>query len=264
MIDALRRRALGLVVIVLAVVVWQVVALARPNPYAPSPEALLGRFHEDWLSGPANRLFLSDQFIDNVGPTVHRLAFGWAIGVVVGLLAGGLIASSKRLRYLVDPLTRLGMSTPAPALLPIAIALFGLGGGMKVFFIAFGTVWPVLINTVAGLRDVDEYVINVGRSLRLSPVDEWLHVRIPLAMPRIMSGIRIGTNAAVLLIAVAELYASTSGIGFVIVRTQRDFDVIGTWSAILMLCLIGVVANALLAAFDHRIMHWYHQRRRQS
>lgn len=251
-------RLLGrLPIIVVAVVAWNVVAEAMSSPFFPSLGVIADRFLADWLSGPAARLFLSEQFTDNAVPTLGRLAGGWALGAVVGVAIGTIVATLPRVGAALEPIIRLGMSVPAPALLPLAIAFFGLGDGGKIFFIAFGAVWPVIINTTIGLRNADPAVLNSGRSLVLPPLTWFLRVRLPLASPQIMSGLRVSVNAAVLLIIVAELYAATSGIGFLIVRTQRNFDFVGTWSGIFLLALVGIACNALFAVIERRVMRWH-------
>lgn len=265
---ALRRRGVGragravmriagrLPLLVLAMVAWELAAPVIASPFFPPLSTIVGRFVDDWFSGPWSRLFLSDQFLVHAVPTLGRLAAGWVIGASLGMVIGSLIALLPRLGAAIEPVARFGMSVPAPALLPIALAFFGLGHGGKVFFIAFGAIWPVIVNTAAGLRGADPLALASARSLVLPRTTFFLGVRLPLASPQIMSGLRVSVNAAVLLIVVAELYAATSGIGFFIVTTQRSFATVGTWSGIALLALVGIACNALFAAAERRIMHW--------
>lgn len=242
--------------LLVAIIVWEIAASLVDSPFFPSLSRIAGRFTSDWLSGPVSQLFLSDAFFANAVPTLGRLGSGWAIGAALGIAIGSVIALLPRLGATVEPLVRFGMSVPAPALLPIAIAFFGLGDGGKIFFIAFGAIWPVIVNTAAGLRGADPMALASARSLVLPPATAFFRVRLPLASPQIMSGLRVSVNAAVLLIVVAELYAATSGIGFFIVSTQRNFDTVGTWSGIALLALVGIVCNALFALAERRIMRW--------
>lgn len=251
-----RNQLIRIPAILVALALWQVGATALDSAYFPPFLTIADRFVNDWFSGPWQQAFLSDGFLTNATPTLLRLLLGWLVGTVLGVLIGSMIAMIPRLGAALDPLVRFGMSMPAPALLPIALALFGLGTGGKVFFIAFGAIWPVIIGTAAGLRDADPVVLNSARSLVLGRVRMFFQVRIPLASPQIMSGIRVSVNAAVLLIVVAELYATTSGVGFQIVITQRSFDVVGTWSGIFLLALIGIVANGLYVLVESRVMRW--------
>lgn len=250
-------RFLGrLPLLIVAIVVWEIAAPLVDSPFFPSLSRIAGRFASDWLSGPVAQLLLSDAFFANAVPTLGRLSAGWAIGAALGIAIGSVIALLPRLGATVEPLVRFGMSVPAPALLPIAIAFFGLGDGGKIFFIAFGAIWPVIVNTAAGLRGADPMALASARSLVLPRATAFFRVRLPLASPQIMSGLRVSVNAAVLLIVVAELYAATSGVGFFIVSTQRNFDTVGTWSGIALLALVGIVCNALFALAERRIMRW--------
>jgi len=253
---ALSRFAIRLPVVVLAVLVWQFAATALDTPYFPPLTDIVTRFVSDWLSGPWYQAFLSSAFLENAVPTFGRLLAGWAIGAAVGVAIGSIIALLPRVGAALEPVVRFGMSVPAPALLPLAIAFYGLGDGGKVFFIAFGAIWPVIIGTAAGLRGADPVALASARSLVLPPATSFFRVRIPLASPQIMSGLRVSVNAAVLLIIVAELYATTSGIGFLIVTTQRNFDIVGTWSGIFLLALLGIVCNGLFALIERRVMRW--------
>jgi ABC-type nitrate/sulfonate/bicarbonate transport system permease component len=254
--DPVLRFLTRLPALILGIVVWQLVATALDSPFFPPLGEIASRFADDWLGGPWNRLFLSDVFLLNALPTLGRLVAGWAVGAALGVALGSLIALLPRLGATIEPIVRFGMSVPAPALLPLAIAFFGLGDGGKIFFIAFGAIWPVIINTTAGLRNADPLVLSSARSLVLPPATWFFRVRLPLASPQIMSGLRVSVNAAVLLIVVAELYAATSGIGFFIVSTQRNFDFVGTWSGIVLLALLGIVCNALFALIERRVMRW--------
>lgn len=244
--------------LLLGLLLWQLVAALMDSPFFPPLMEILTRFNQDWLSGPWQQAFLTDTFLTNAAPTIGRLVAGWVLGAALGVFIGSLIASLPRLNAALEPLIRLGMSVPAPALLPLALALFGLGTAGKIFFIAFGAIWPVIVNTAAGLRNADPIALDSGRSLVL-PWSTWFfRVRLPLASPQIMSGLRVSVNAAVLLIIVSELYAATSGIGFFIVGTQRNFDTVGTWSGILLLALLGIACNALFVLVDRKVMRWHY------
>lgn len=243
-------------VLFIALVAWEYGARALGTPFFPPLSTILTRFVSDWLSGPWYRLFLSDAFLGDAVPTIGRLIAGFSLGTALGVLIGSLIALLPRVGATLEPTVRFGMSVPAPALLPLAIAFFGLGDGGKIFFIAFGAIWPVIVNTAAGLRNADPVPVASARSLVLPPALWFFRFRLPLASPQIMAGIRVAVNASVLLIVVAELYAATSGIGFFIVSTQRNFDTVGTWSGVFLLALVGIISNSLFVIVEQRVMKW--------
>jgi len=262
----LRRRTVGLAeklpAFVVAAVGWQIGARALDSPFLPPLSAIAERFVADWFTNSPGSAFFSEKFVDNALPTVGRLAAGWAVAAVVGVVLGFLIALLPRVGAATDPLVRLGMAVPPPALLPLAIVLFGLGSSMKVFLIAFGAMWPVLVNTIAGVRDIDPQIVASVRALRIDPVRAFFLVRLPAASPLIFAGLRTSLGTALILVVVAELYASSSGIGFVIVNAQRNFDVLGTWSGVLLLGLLGIVVNGLFLLVEHRVMRWHTESRR--
>jgi len=242
--------------------IWEVGARTLDSPFLPPLSAIAQRFVDDWFTTSPATLFLSETFLDNALPTVVRLVVGWTAAALLGVALGFLIAMVPRLQAATDPLVRLGMAVPPPALLPLAIVLFGLGTTMKVFLIAFGAIWPVLVNTVAGVRDTDSQVIASVRALRIDPVRAFLQVRLPAASPLVFAGLRTSLGTALILVVVAELYASSSGIGFVIVNAQRNFDVLGTWSGVLLLGLLGIVVNGVFLLFEHRAMRWHIESRK--
>jgi ABC-type nitrate/sulfonate/bicarbonate transport system permease component len=250
-------QASRLVLLVVALAVWQLAALHAQIRYLPPFSEVVGRFFADWFSGPWYHAFFSTAFIENGLPTIGRLAVGWLVAAVLGVAIGTALALAPRLDATLSPVVRFGMSMPTPALLPLALAIFGLGYGAKVFFIAIGAIWPVIVNTADGIRGADPTALAAARSLSLPPVTWLTRFRIPLASPQIMAGLRVSVNTAVLLIVVAELYAATSGIGFFIVSTQRNFDTVGTWSGILLLAGLGIVCNALFVIVERRVMRWH-------
>lgn len=256
------RLAEKLPAFVVAAVGWELGARVLDSPFLPPLSAIAQRFVEDWLTTSPGSLFLSDSFLDNALPTVVRLVAGWTAAAVLGVTLGFLIAMLPRVNAATDPLVRLGMAVPPPALLPLAIVLLGLGTSMKVFLIAFGAIWPVLVNTIAGVRDIDPQVIASVRALRIDPVRALFRVRLPAASPLIFAGLRTSLGTALILVVVAELYASSSGIGFLIVNAQRNFDVLGTWSGVLLLGLLGIVVNGVFLLFEKRVMRWHIESRR--
>jgi ABC-type nitrate/sulfonate/bicarbonate transport system permease component len=241
---------------------WELLARQVASPFVPPLTTIFGRFVEDWVSSDVTRAFTSEKLIENLLPTLGRLGAGWGIAIVVGISLGLWLGHSNRADAILDPAIRWGMSVPPPALLPLAIVLVGLGGTMKVLFIAFGCVWPVLVNTIAGVKAVDPTVRNTARTLHLRPIRALLQVTVPAASPRIFAGLRTSLAAAIIFVVVAELYVSSSGIGYVIVDSQRNFDILGTWSGILLLGGVGIAASSLFLFVESQIMRWHFASRR--
>jgi ABC-type nitrate/sulfonate/bicarbonate transport system permease component len=249
---------------VIAGLLWEFLARRLESPYVPPLSEIFDRFVSDWLSADPGQLFLSDTFTQNVLPTLARLGIGWVVSVVVSITLGTALGLMPRLAATADPLVRFGIAVPPPALLPLSIALFGLGASMKIFLIAFGCMWPVLLNTTDGVRSIDPTIRATARTLGLSRWRSLVAVTLPAASPRIFGGLRTSLSTAIILVIIAELYASSSGVGFIIVNSQRNFDILGTWSGVLLLGALGIVVNVLFVLAEHRIMRWQIESRRHA
>lgn len=229
---------------------WQLVTVVVADPiFWPQLTDIAGRLWSEWLASPA-------AWVTSIAPSVGRLLAGWLVAVVAGIGLGVLIGSSKLVRDLSGPLIGFLRSIPPPALLPLFIVLLGIDDSMKVASIAFGAVWPILLNTADGVASVDPLVRDVGRALRLSPRDRLTGIVLPAAAPRIFAGLRISLSIAVILMVISELVATVDGIGFELVQAQRAFRTVDVWAITLLLGLLGFVLNALLLAVEHRMLAW--------
>lgn len=239
--------------------VWLAVALVllaevllrwRDSSFTPPPSVIAAAFQELWLSGPASRLFLSEEFLADVGPSMFRLACGYAAAVAVGLVVGLALGRSRHLSWLCTPMVRLGVATPAVVLIPIAIVLLGINDSMPIFVIAFGSVWPVLFNTMDGVAGIDRLALNSARAIGLRGPALYRYVVLPAALPRILAGARVSLGIAVVLMISSELYASTAGVGREILLQQHKFDTPKMFAGVVMACLIGILLNALFVLYE--------------
>ena len=158
---------------------------------------------------------------------------------------------------LTRPVTTFLRSTPPPLLVPVAIALFGIGLGMKVFVIAFVCVWPIALNTEDGYVSLDPIVIETTRCYGLGFWKRLTRVVLPAISPRIFAGMRTSVAIAVLLLVIAEQLGSTDGIGWFVLYSQQGYNVRGMWAGIVMLGLLGIVATALLSLAERRVLRWH-------
>jgi sulfonate transport system permease protein len=132
---------------------------------------------------------------------------------------------------------------PGVALLPIGLLIFGIGTEMKVSLIVYGSVWPILLNTVDGVRSVDATKLAVLRSYRIPTHLRILGVVLPSAAPRIMVGLRTSLSIAITVIVFSEMIGSTDGIGYAILQAQRNFEIPQMWAGMLALGVIGYLLN---------------------
>lgn len=236
---------------------WELRARQRPSLFVPEVSAIADRFQELWLSGPATRLFVSDQLIDNVAPSLARMGRGWLLAIGIGIPLGLVLGASARLAWMVNPVIRFGMATPSVMLLPLAIAVFGITDSMNIFVITLGSIWPVLINTIDGVHGVDRVAILSGRSMRLGRLASLRYVLLPGASPQIVAGLRISLGVALILMVSSELFAVTEGLGRFILASQQSFRFLDVWAGVFLIGLLGLTINLVFAAFERRVLHWH-------
>jgi len=128
---------------------------------------------------------------------------------------------------------------------------------MKVAFIAFGVVWPILLNTVKGVRSVEPMQLETAAAFRLTGMRRLGILILPAASPDIFAGLRISLSLALVLMVISEMIAAGSGIGFRILNSQATFNIAGMWAAIGVLALSGVVFNALFSILESRVLRWH-------
>jgi ABC-type nitrate/sulfonate/bicarbonate transport system permease component len=247
------RYGLGIALII----VWEFAARKAGSIFFPPPSEILHRAASLWLSGPPHRLFLSDSVFQDVLPSIFRLLGGWAFAVLIGIPLGILIGRSRNLSDLVNPSLQFLRAIPGPALIPIFIILLGTESTMRVTLIAFGSVWPILLNTIEGTRTVDPVQIDTARAFRIPRHARLWRIVLPAAIPKIFAGMRVSLALAVILMVVSELVASTSGIGYRIQNAQIMFLLTDMWCGIILLALIGYVLNLLFLKFERRVLAWH-------
>jgi ABC-type nitrate/sulfonate/bicarbonate transport system permease component len=239
------------------VIVWEYAARKAGSIFFPAPSEILHRAATLWLSGPPQRLFLSDSVFQDVIPSLFRLLGGWALAVLIGVPLGILIGRSRNLWDLVNPALQFLRAIPGPALIPIFIILLGTESTMRVTLIAFGSVWPILLNTIEGTRTVDPVQLDTVQAFRIPRHARLWRIVLPAALPKIFAGMRVSLALAIILMVVSELVASTSGIGYRIQNAQIMFLLTDMWCGIVLLALIGYTLNWLFLKFEGRVLGWH-------
>lgn len=239
--------AIGLPIVLL--VAWGIWSTAASAAFFPSPVAIAEAFVETWI-GPA--------FFRDVLPSLARLAIGAALAIAVGIVAGTLIGLLRWLRELLEPILEFFRAVPPPVLIPIFVTLMGPTDAMKVAVIVAGATWPVLLNTIEGVRSTDSVMTETARSFALTRSERLRFLVLPAASPRIMAGIRQCLSIALILMVISELAYSSSGLGYQIVYFQRNYLIVEMWSGIVLLGLIGVLLAAIFGFAERRVLRWYH------
>jgi ABC-type nitrate/sulfonate/bicarbonate transport system permease component len=248
----MRRRVLPVVLEVTVplalLALWAVLSSSSDTYYFPPLTDILQAFADTWLF---------ERVGSDVVPSLLRLGLGYGIACVVAVAAGLALGLSRPLRAAADPAVQFLRAIPPPALLPFGILVLGVGNAMKVFIIAFVCLWPVLLNTVDGVAGVDPTQRETARVYGIGARDRLFHVVLPAAAPQIFAGMRTALSLALILMVISEMVASSNGIGYFVLESQRSFAITEMWSGILLLGILGYVLNAVFMLIERRVLRWH-------
>lgn len=227
---------------------WWVASAGSDSLYFPSLSTILETLRNDWL-GPG--------LTEHLLPSLGKFLAGFLIASVCGIVFGLLIGMSGTLAAAVEPLVQFLRSVPPPVLLPIGMLVFGIGAPMNIAIIAFGAIWPTLLNAIDGVRSLDSQVREMSRSYRLTLPQRVRYVVLPNAGPQIFAGLRTTLQISIILIVVSEMVASVNGIGYYLLNSQQTFAVPQTWAGTLVLGTLGYLANLVFLRIESRVLRWH-------
>ncbi|MGP4023339.1 ABC transporter permease [Actinomadura sp. 3N407] len=243
--------------VVVFVILWELITRAVNETYFPPPTKILGALHELWFSGPASRLFLTDNATDDFSTSLTHLFIGWAAAGAAGVVIGAAVGRSKALYDMLTPVLEFLRAVPPPTLLPFFIIVFQLGATMQIVTIAFGVVWPVLLNTCDGVRTVESLQLETARVFGIGRLRRMVTIILPAAAPKIFAGLRVALSFALILMVISELFGSTAGIGSELIGAQRSFELPRMWAGIVMLGILGFLFNAVFMLLERRLLAWH-------
>ncbi|MFA1551135.1 ABC transporter permease [Actinomadura chokoriensis] len=246
---AVLRRALFLLALpVLLVAAWWVATANSTDFFWPPLSKILGTFGETWFEG---------RFTADVLPSLARLLAGYLLALVLGVGLGVAIGSVRVLRAFLEPVLEFFRAIPSPVLVPILMLFAGIGSGMKVLVIVSGCIWPILLNTVEGVRALDEVLRDTARCYRMRPHSRLVHLVLRGASPQIAAGARQALSIGIILMVISEMFAASNGVGFTIIQFQRSFSIPQMWSGIILLGLIGIALSLAFQVVEARLLNWY-------
>ena len=249
---AARARAVGvsLLVPVLVLVLWWVLSADSTSAFYPPLETILTNFRETWLFAHVG---------SDVVPSLERFVLGFALAVFLGIFCGVLLGRLRVLDLAFQPSVQFARSIPATGLVPVSITLMGIGNAPKIWLIGFVCMFPILLNTIDGVRGIERGLEDVGRTFRLSRRQRIFSIQLPSAAPQIFAGMRISLAFAFIMMIVTEMVGATSGIGFVTLNAQQSFQVPLMWSGMLLLGVLGAFLNFLFLLIERRVLSWHYR-----
>jgi ABC-type nitrate/sulfonate/bicarbonate transport system permease component len=248
----IRGRVLGVAFVGLWLAAWEIAARAqvvRPPDFLPPVSAILATM---W------QLTLSFELPVHLAATLSRSVGGLLLASLVGIPVGILIGYSRRASDLLSTTIEVLRPVPPAAIIPVAILFLGIDNAMKLGVITFGCLWPIVINTIAGVRNLEPVLIDTGRTLRLSTRQFLWHIVVRGASPYIMTGVRISLAISMILAIVTEMLVGNSGMGHFLIVSERSFLFREMYAGLIAIGISGYLLNSLFVLLTERhLMRWY-------
>ena len=246
---ALRSFATGAISVIGVIVLWSVLsATGTVNPLLlPGPIAVLRA---------AIALTVSGVLPIDIGVSLGRVLAGFFVALAVAVPLGVLMGLSRTMNDSVNPLVEIVRPVPPIAIIPIAMLWFGIGETSKVFLIAYGAFFPILLNTISGFKAIDPIHVRAVQSLGARRWDVIRHVIFLSAFPHIIVGARLGMAMGFIVLVAAELIAADSGLGFLIQDARQHFMTDQIFVGIIAIGIVGLLLNQSLLALEKRIIPW--------
>jgi NitT/TauT family transport system permease protein len=201
-------------------------------------------------------MLLSGELETNTLVSLRRLALGALIGGVPALILGIAMGLNRWVRAIIDPIVAATYPIPKSSILPLALLIFGLGEGSKIFMVAIGVFFPVVINATTGVLEINKMYLDVGRNYKANRWNTFWTIALPGALPVIMTGFKLGMGIGLVLIAIAEMIGAKNGLGYMIWSAWETFSVEQMYVGLFTIAIIGFVMTLLLNELERVIIPW--------
>jgi ABC-type nitrate/sulfonate/bicarbonate transport system permease component len=244
-----RDRLLSIISPLALLTLWEVCARfgVIDTRFFPAPSSVIATMIEMLKTG---------ELVTHTAVSMQRLLYGAIIGGVPALILGIAMGLNRPIRALFDPLVAATYPVPKSAILPLALLIFGLGEGSKIFMVAIGVFFPVAINTTTGVLEINKIYLDVGRNFKASRWNTFWTIALPGALPVIMTGFKLGIGIGLVLIAVAEMVGAKSGLGYLIWSAWSTFAVEQMYVGLFAIAIIGYLITLGLNELERIIIPW--------
>lgn len=192
----------------------------------------------------------------NTWASLHRLFWGFLWGGVPGLMIGVSMGLNKTLRAILDPIVAATYPIPKSAILPLILLIFGLGEASKVVMVAIGIFYPILINSMAGVLEINKIHFDVSRNFGANRWQVFRTVALPGALPLIMTGVKLGVGMGLILIAIAEMVGAKSGLGYMIWNAWEILSVETMYVGLFVIACLGLIFSLILNEIERFLIPW--------
>lgn len=247
--QSLARTGQGLIIPAILVAVWEsVVRLGWVSAHLlPPPSELIATLRE---------LIDNGELLGHIGISSLRVLIGFAIGAGLALPVAAAVGLSRRIEALLDPTFQAIRAIPSLAWVPLLLLWLGIDEGSKIALIAIGAFFPVYLNFVAGIQNVDRKLVEVGGIYGLSGPRLIVRIFLPAALPNLFTGLRTGLSLAWMFLVAAELIAATKGVGYLLTDGRETGRADLVIVAIIILAVLGKISDGLLSWLEQRLLAW--------
>lgn len=244
-----RDRLIGILSPFMLLAAWEAAALSGMLDirFFPAPTTILQTLL---------KLLETGDLWTNTWASLQRLFWGFLLGGIPGLILGVIMGLSRALRAAVDPLIAATYPIPKSAILPLILLIFGLGEASKVVMVAIGVFYPVCINAIAGVLEINKIYLDVGKNFQAGRWQVFRTIALPGALPFIMSGVKLGVGMGLVLIAIAEMIGAKSGLGYMIWNAWEILAVEKMYVGLIIIAVIGYLFGLLLNELERWLIPW--------
>ena len=233
--------------LVCVAVVEVLARLGLLTSYVPPPSVIFVALFQGLIDGD-----ISSQ----IGITLWVYIQGLALATVVSILVGILMGTYKPVYDALKVIVEFLRPVPSVAMIPLAILFFGLGQQMRISVISYAAFWPLLINTIYGVRAIDPQALDVARNFGITGSEALFRVTLPSALASIATGFRVSATIALVVTITTELIAGNSGIGFFISQMEQANRLPPMYAAIILTGILGYLLNTLYFTLEHKVVFW--------
>ncbi|MFE2429226.1 ABC transporter permease [Streptomyces sp. NPDC059373] len=201
-------------------------------------------------------LAVNGQLATNLQASLVRSLSGFALAVTIAVPLGLLIGWYRPVADLLSPLLEVFRNTAALALLPVFVLILGIGETSKISIVLYACLWPILLNTISAVRNVDPTLLRLARSMNLSAPRLFQKVILPASVPVVFTGIRLAGAVSILVLVAAEMVGAKAGLGYLVNASQFNFAIPQMYAGIITISAVGVLFNQLLVALERRFTAW--------
>lgn len=240
----------GLLFLLSLLVAWEIIAQVEwINPLIVPPlSRILKIFWDSTISG---------QIPMQVAVSMKRAALGYFLAAAVFIPLGIVMGLSQRVHRALEVVVEMLRPVPPPVVIPVALLIFGIEDEMKIFVIFFSCSWPILLNTIDGVRGLDWVLLNTAKTFRLSRAKTMWQVVLPAASPQIVTGLRVSLPIMLILVVISEMVGSSDGIGYFILDSQRRFKVAQMYAGMFALAILGYTLNQTFHLLYRSLLSWH-------